>query len=167
MERQDLNQGQKLQVILCGPLEKTERALLRRGDVEIKRGSNLNLMGEIVNEICDCDMIIVLAPELTAPEDVKAYLRGLPYRDPQEGPPELVVVALPGVDGLNTTDQIRKVYPKTGLIWCCDLDFALQAYDFHADYFFFLKKASREKLEEGLTRWGERTKHFMDRGSKQ
>ncbi len=258
MERQDLNQEQKLQVILCGPLEKTERALLQRGDVEIKRGSSLNLMGEMVNEIYDCDMIIVqapyghglysmtypvreekkcpawmvadppdetvwkeinwqldhtheknrqlaeqalrmgpprneavilageaqlrsdltgwmrdicagwgLAPELTAPEDVKAYLRGLPYRDPQEGPPELVVVALPGVDGLNTTDQIRKVYPKTGLIWCCDLDFALQAYDFHADYFFFLKKASREKLEEGLTRWGERTKHFMDRGSKQ
>lgn len=61
MERQDLNRGQKLHVILCGPLEKTERALLRRGDVEIKRGGNLNLMGEIVNEIYDCDMIIVQA----------------------------------------------------------------------------------------------------------
>nr|WP_325236378.1 hypothetical protein [uncultured Oscillibacter sp.] len=36
MERQDLNQGQKLHVILCGPLEKTERALLQRGDAEIK-----------------------------------------------------------------------------------------------------------------------------------
>ena len=62
MERQDLNQGQKLHVILCGPLEKTERALLQRGDVEIKRGSSLNLMGEMVNEIYDCDMIIVQAP---------------------------------------------------------------------------------------------------------
>ena len=50
-----------------------------------------------------------LAPELTAPEDVKAYLRGLHYRDPQEGPPELVVVALSGVDGLNTTGHIRPV----------------------------------------------------------
>ena len=47
MEHQNLNQEQKLHVILCGPLEKTERALLRRGDVEIKRGSNLNLMGEM------------------------------------------------------------------------------------------------------------------------
>lgn len=55
MERQDLNQEQKLHVILCGPLEKTERALLQRGDVEIKRGSSLNLMGEMVNEIYDCD----------------------------------------------------------------------------------------------------------------
>ena len=44
MECQDLNQGQKLQVILCDPLEKTERALLRRSDVEIKRGSSLNLI---------------------------------------------------------------------------------------------------------------------------
>ena len=37
MEHQNLNQEQKLQVILCGPLPKTERALLRRGDVEIIR----------------------------------------------------------------------------------------------------------------------------------
>ena len=91
MERQDLNQEQKLQVILCGPLEKTERALLQRGDVEIKRGSSLNLMGEIVNEICDCDMIIVLAPELTAPEDVKACLRELPR---PSAPPEALVIAV-------------------------------------------------------------------------
>ena len=62
MEHQNLNQEQKLHVILCGPLEKTERALLRRGDVEIKRGSNLNLMGEMVNEVYDCDMMIVQAP---------------------------------------------------------------------------------------------------------
>ena len=34
MKSQDLNQEQKLQVILCGPLPKTERALLccRRSD---------------------------------------------------------------------------------------------------------------------------------------
>ena len=35
MEHQNLNQEQKLRVALCGPLPKTERALLRRGDVEI------------------------------------------------------------------------------------------------------------------------------------
>ena len=45
MEHQNLNQEQKLQVILCGPLPKTERALLRRGDVEIIRDKkNLNLL---------------------------------------------------------------------------------------------------------------------------
>ena len=37
MEHQNLNQEQKLRVALCGPLPKTERALLRRGDVEIIR----------------------------------------------------------------------------------------------------------------------------------
>ena len=45
MKSQDLNQEQKLQVILCGPLPKTERALLRRGDVEIIREKkNLTLL---------------------------------------------------------------------------------------------------------------------------
>lgn len=260
MELQNMNQEQKLQIILCGPLPQTEAALLRRGDVEIIReNDNLNLLGGMANGIIDCDMIIVEAPyghglysmtypvgerktcpvwmvadppdefvwkeinwqlsevpakrrearkkaiaagppkheillladtpqrrsdfsgwmreiydtwkmplpPLNAPEDVKAYLRGLHYRAPQEGPPELVVIALPGVDGLNAAEHIRRVYPKTSLVWCCDLDFALQAYDLQADFFFPLEEISREKLEEGLTRWGERTKHFMDRGSKQ
>lgn len=45
MKSQDLNQEQKLQVILCGPLVKTERALRRRSDVEIIReNNNLNLL---------------------------------------------------------------------------------------------------------------------------
>lgn len=260
MKSQDLNQEQKLQVILCGPLPKTERTLLRRGDVEIIRDDdNFNLLMGMFNGKTGCDLMIVEAPyghglhsmtcqvgehktcplwlvndppdeaiwykinlqldevpakrkaaleqaiavgpprheililtdtperrgELTgwmkkiysvwnvalpplnAPEDVKAYLRGLHYRAPQEGPPELVVIALPGVDGLNAAEHIRRVYPKTSLVWCCDLDFALQAYDLQADFFFPLEEISREKLEEGLTRWGERTKHFMDRGSKQ
>ena len=257
MEHQNLNQEQKLQVILCGPLPKTERALLRRGDVEIIREKkNLNLLIGLNNGAIDCDMIIVKAPNghglygltypmgkrktcpvwmvadppheaiwneinrqlgeapakrqaerdaaitvgppkheililadtpqqrdkltgwareiyaswkmtlppLIVPEDVKAYLREL--RGPC-APPELVVIALPGVDGLNAAEHIRRVYPKTSLVWCCDLDFALQAYDLQADFFFPLEEISREKLEEGLTRWGERTKHFMDRGSKQ
>ncbi len=103
-------------------------------------------------------------PAADRPGDVKAYLREL--RGPC-APPELVVIALPGVDGLNAAEHIRRVYPKTSLVWCCDLDFALQAYDLQADFFFPLEEISREKLEEGLTRWGERTKHFMDRGSKQ
>lgn len=152
MERQDLNQEQKLQVILCGPLEKTERALLQRGDVEIKRGSSLNLMGEMVNEICDCDMIIVLAPELTAPEDVKACLRELPR---PSAPPEALVIAVASVDSLNAAEHIRRLYPKVGMVWCCNLDFslqALQAYHLNVDYFFLLSEANTGTLGIGLTR---------------
>lgn len=63
MKSQDLNQEQKLQVILCGPLVKTERALRRRSDVEIIREKkNLNLLIGLHNEAIDCDMIIVEAP---------------------------------------------------------------------------------------------------------
>ena len=63
MKSQDLNQEQKLQIILCGPLPQTEAALLRRGDVEIIReNDNLNLLGGMANGIIDSDMIIVEAP---------------------------------------------------------------------------------------------------------
>ena len=62
MESQDLEQ-RKLQIILCGPLPRTEAALLQRGDVEIIReNDNLNLLGGMSNGIIDCDMIIVEAP---------------------------------------------------------------------------------------------------------
>ena len=45
MKSQDLTQEQKLQVILCGPLPKTEAVLLQRGDVEIIRDDdNFNLL---------------------------------------------------------------------------------------------------------------------------
>ena len=63
MEHQNLNQEQKLRVALCGPLPKTERALLRRGDVEIIREKkNLNLLIGLNNGAIDCDMMIVEAP---------------------------------------------------------------------------------------------------------
>ena len=63
MEHQNLNQEQKLRVALCGPLPKTERALLRRGDVEIIREKkNLNLLIVLNNGAIDCDLMIVEAP---------------------------------------------------------------------------------------------------------
>ena len=63
MKSQDLNQEQKLQVILCGPLPKTERALLRRGDVEIIRDDdNFNLLMGMFNGKTGCDLMIVEAP---------------------------------------------------------------------------------------------------------
>ena len=242
MKSQDLTQEQKLQVILCGPLPKTERALLRRGDVEIIREKkNLNLLIGLHNEAIDCDMIIVEAPNghglygltyplgerktcpvwmvadppddsiwneinrqlgdvpakrqaarekaiaagppkheillladtpqrrsdfsgwmreiydtwkmalppLTVPEDVKTYLRELPR---PSAPPEGVVIAMAGVDSLNAAQQVRRLYPEVGLVWCCDLDFSAQAYHLDVDYFYLFSEADIGKLGIGLNR---------------
>ena len=63
MKFQDLNQEQKLQVILCGPLPQTEAALLRRGDVEIIRDDdNFNFLMGMFNGNTGGDMMIVEAP---------------------------------------------------------------------------------------------------------
>ena len=242
MEHQNLNQEQKLQVILCGPLPKTERALLRRGDVEIIRDKkNLNLLIGLNNGAIDCDMIIVKAPNghglygltypmgkrktcpvwmvadppheaiwneinrqlgeapakrqaerdaaitvgpprheililtdtperrgeltgwmkkiysvwnvalppLNVPEDVKAYLREL--RGPC-APPEAVVIAMAGVDSLKAAEHIRRVWPKVGMVWSCNLDFSLQAYHLNVDCFFLLGEANTGTLGIGLNR---------------
>ena len=253
MEHQNLSQEQKLQVILCGPLPKTERALLRRGDVEIIREKkNLNLLIGLNNGAIDCDMIIVKAPnghglygltypmgkrktcpvwmvadppheaiwneinrqlgeapakrqaerdaaitvgpprheililtdtperrgELTGwmkkiysvwnmtlpplivPEDVKAYLREL--RGPC-APPEAVVIAMAGVDSLKAAEHIRRVWPKVGMVWSCNLDFSLQAYHLNVDCFFLLGEANTGTLGIGLNR----IYQYNKRGSEQ
>ncbi len=253
MEHQNLNQEQKLQVILCGPLPKTERALLRRGDVEIIRDKkNLNLLIGLNNGAIDCDMIIVKAPNghglygltypmgkrktcpvwmvadppheaiwneinrqlgeapakrqaerdaaitvgppkheililvdtpqqrdkltgwareiyaswkmtlppLIVPEDVKAYLREL--RGPC-APPEAVVIAMAGVDSLKAAEHIRRVWPKVGMVWSCNLDFSLQAYHLNVDCFFLLGEANTGTLGIGLNR----IYQYNKRGSEQ
>lgn len=253
MKSQDLNQEQKLQVILCGPLPKTERALLRRGDVEIIRDKkNLNLLIGLNNGAIDCDMIIVKAPNghglygltypmgkrktcpvwmvadppheaiwneinrqlgeapakrqaerdaaitvgppkheililadtpqqrdkltgwareiyaswkmtlppLIVPEDVKAYLREL--RGPC-APPEAVVIAMAGVDSLKAAEHIRRVWPKVGMVWSCNLDFSLQAYHLNVDCFFLLGEANTGTLGIGLNR----IYQYNKRGSEQ
>ena len=253
MEHQNLSQEQKLQVILCGPLPKTERALLRRGDVEIIRDKkNLNLLIGLNNGAIDCDMIIVKAPNghglygltypmgkrktcpvwmvadppheaiwneinrqlgeapakrqaerdaaitvgppkheililadtpqqrdkltgwareiyaswkmtlppLIVPEDVKAYLREL--RGPC-APPEAVVIAMAGVDSLKAAEHIRRVWPKVGMVWSCDLDFSLQAYHLNVDCFFLLGEANTGTLGIGLNR----IYQYNKRGSEQ
>ena len=253
MEHQNLNQEQKLQVILCGPLPKTERALLRRGDVEIIRDKkNLNLLIGLNNGVIDCDMIIVKAPNghglygltypmgkrktcpvwmvadppheaiwneinrqlgeapakrqaerdaaitvgppkheililadtpqqrdkltgwareiyaswkmtlppLIVPEDVKAYLREL--RGPC-APPEAVVIAMAGVDSLKAAEHIRRVWPKVGMVWSCNLDFSLQAYHLNVDCFFLLGEANTGTLGIGLNR----IYQYNKRGSEQ
>lgn len=253
MEHQNLSQEQKLQVILCGPLPKTERALLRRGDVEIIRDKkNLNLLIGLNNGAIDCDMIIVKAPNghglygltypmgkrktcpvwmvadppheaiwneinrqlgeapakrqaerdaaitvgppkheililadtpqqrdkltgwareiyaswkmtlppLIVPEDVKAYLREL--RGPC-APPEAVVIAMAGVDSLKAAEHIRRVWPKVGMVWSCNLDFSLQAYHLNVDCFFLLGEANTGTLGIGLNR----IYQYNKRGSEQ
>lgn len=42
--------------------------------------------------------------------------------------PNGVIVALSGVAGLNASEKLRLLCPDSGLIWCSDLDFSLQAY---------------------------------------
>lgn len=107
-----------------------------------------------------------MTPEITAPEDVKTYLREMYYQHAQDKPPMMVIVALSNVAGLNTVEQIRNFYPRCGLIWSCDLDFALQSFNYHTDDFFLLKDASRERLEQGLTKWKASMEKRKDRGSK-
>ncbi len=251
MKSQDTTLEEKLHVILCGPLPQTEAALLRRGDVEIRRNTNLNLLSQLNRGDYDCDMMIVEAPyghglygltypvgeaktcpvwmvddppdeviwkeinlqlgevpakrkaareraiamgapknevliladtpqmrssltdwmqeiykvwnmplpKLTVPADVKAYLRELRWPDT---PPEAVVIALTGVDSLKTAEQIRRLYPRTGLVWCCDLDFSSQAYRLEADYFFLLSEASMGTLGIAL----DRVYQYNKRGNK-
>lgn len=88
-------------------------------------------------------------PPLIVPEDVKAYLREL--RGPC-APPEVVVIAMAGVDSLNAAQQIRRHYPEVGLVWCCDLDFSAQAYHLDVDYFYLFSEADIGKLGIGLNR---------------
>lgn len=242
MESQDLTQEEKLHVVLCGHLRRTERALRQRGNVEIIReNKDINLLVGISKGMIDCDMMIVQAPyghglygltypvrkdescpvwmvadppdeviwkeislqldrlpaekkearkkaiaagvprheililadtperrrdftcwireiyakwnrtppTLTVPEDAKTYLRELHWPC---APPEAVVIAMAGVDSLNAAEHIRQLYPKAGMVWCCDLDFSTQACHLEADYFFLLGEASIGTLGIGLDR---------------
>ena len=88
-------------------------------------------------------------PPLHVPKDVKDYLRKVRWPC---APPEAVIIAIPGVDSLNTAEQIRRLYPKAGMVWCCDLNFSAQAYRLEADYFFLLSEANIGRLGIGLNR---------------
>lgn len=88
-------------------------------------------------------------PPLNVPEDVKGYLREL--RGPC-APPEAVVIAMAGVDSLKAAEHIRRVWPKVGMVWSCNLDFSLQAYHLNVDCFFLLGEANTGTLGIGLNR---------------
>ena len=99
-------------------------------------------------------------PPLIVPEDVKAYLREL--RGPC-APPEAVVIAMAGVDSLKAAEHIRRVWPKVGMVWSCNLDFSLQAYHLNVDCFFLLGEANTGTLGIGLNR----IYQYNKRGSEQ
>lgn len=66
--------------------------------------------------------------------------------------PTSVLLALPGVAGLNAAEHLRSLLPSCGLIWCSDLDFSLHAFRLRAEY-FMLEPVSEEILREGLLSW--------------
>ncbi len=74
-----------------------------------------------------------------------------------KSPPMCIILALPGVAGLNAAEHIRSLVSDCGLIWCCDLDFSLHAFKLRADYFILLP-ISEEQLREGLAVWTENRK---------
>ena len=54
----------------------------------------------------------------------------------QKTVPAVVLLALPGVSGLNAAEHLRSLYPGCGVIWCSDLDFSLHAFRLRVEYFF-------------------------------
>ena len=58
--------------------------------------------------------------------------------------PAVVLLALPGVSGLNAAEHLRSLYPKCGIIWCSDLDFSLHAFRMRIEY-FFMKPVEEQK----------------------
>ena len=66
--------------------------------------------------------------------------------------PTGVIIALPGVAGLNASERLRLLCPNCGLIWYSDLDFSLQAYRLRADYFFEYPPTT-SNLCDGLSVW--------------
>ena len=68
----------------------------------------------------------------------------------QKTVPAIVLLALPGVAGLNAAEHLRSLYPKCKIIWCSDLDFSLHAFKLRVEY-FFMEPVEKQKLWEGLT----------------
>ncbi len=85
-----------------------------------------------------------ILPRLDVPEDLRGYFYMV-----GADPPDVVMVALPGVAGLNTVEHLRQLCPHCSVIWCSDLDFSLQAYRLRVDY-FILGPPGREELATGL-----------------
>lgn len=74
------------------------------------------------------------------------------FETAQKTPPTNVVIALPGVDGLNAVEHLRALCRNTRIIWCSDLDFSLHAFRLRVDY-FLLEPITEEAFQQGLSTW--------------
>ena len=72
------------------------------------------------------------------------------FKEIQSNVPDIVLLVLPGVDGLNAAEHLRSLFPGCGIIWCSDLDFSLHAFKLRVEY-FFMEPVEEQKLWEGLT----------------
>ena len=66
--------------------------------------------------------------------------------------PDIVLLVLPGVDGLNAAEHLRSLFPGCGIIWCSNLDFSLHAFRLRVEY-FFLEPVRDDEIQEGLRAW--------------
>ena len=76
------------------------------------------------------------------------------FKDIQTNIPDIVLLVLPGVDGLNAVEHLRSLFPGCGIIWCSNLDFSLHAFRLRIVY-FFMEPIEEQKIREGLTAWFE------------
>ena len=72
------------------------------------------------------------------------------FKEIQSNVPDIVLLVLPGVDGLNAAEHLHSLFPECGIIWCSDLDFSLHAFKLRVEY-FFMEPVEEQKLWEGLT----------------
>lgn len=74
------------------------------------------------------------------------------FKEIQKKTPDIVLLVLPGVDGLNAAEHLRSLFPGCGLIWGSDLDFSLHAFRLRVEY-FFMEPVEEQKIQEGLASW--------------
>ena len=74
------------------------------------------------------------------------------FKEIQTHVPDIVLLVLPGIDGLNAAEHLRSLFPGCGIIWCRNLDFSLHAFRLRVEY-FFLEPVRDDEIQEGLRAW--------------
>ena len=74
------------------------------------------------------------------------------FKEIQSNVPDIVLLVLAGVDGLNAAEHLHSLFPECGIIWCSDLDFSLHAFRLRVEY-FFMEPVNELKIQEGLKAW--------------
>ena len=86
-----------------------------------------------------------LLPQIELHNDQERFFHGI-----LDEKPSCIVLALPGVAGLNAVEHLRSLCPDCGIMWCSDLDFSLQAFRLRIEY-FLLEPITPEAFSYGLT----------------